>query len=186
VDKYQIRTKLIDQWNELRSKANIPEELGDYILYNAYFPEWSGAGRKESHHYGVGGLIIHTNEVIDLMFLAKVRLNLTTPDHMIFLSALWHDYGKLWDYQPIGDEWQNDEHKYKIHHLPRSAIEWNIKARSVGYDVKETDEITHAILSHHGQKAWGSPVEPRSELAWLLHISDHMSARLDDWKTINN
>jgi 23S rRNA maturation-related 3'-5' exoribonuclease YhaM len=44
----------------------------------------------------------------------------------------------------------------------------------------EIDEVTHAILSHHGQREWGSPVRPATKLAWILHTCDMMSARVND------
>ena len=34
--------------------------------------------------------------------------------------------------------------------------------------------------AHHGIRAWGSPVSPNTQLAWLLHLSDNLSARLND------
>jgi 23S rRNA maturation-related 3'-5' exoribonuclease YhaM len=42
------------------------------------------------------------------------------------------------------------------------------------------DNITHNILSHHGQRAYGSPVFPATREAWVLHLADNLSARLDD------
>ncbi len=173
--------------------------LADVILNDPLFSIWSAAGRKGVHHYGKGGLLKHTTEVMNLMLSSKEVLKLTTPNYLIFLSALWHDYGKLWDYQPCGnnkiwvgdsyepayDEWENADHKYKIHHISRSTIEFNKIAHACLLPQNDTDAITHAILSHHGRKEWGSPVEPRSELAWLLHLADSMSARLNDWSTIN-
>lgn len=199
----QIHYKLGVQWGEIwrNAELSIPQPLVLTILNDDRFQLWSASSRKGVHHYGKGGLITHTNEVIDLMFAAKKTLALKTPDYMIFLSALWHDYGKLWDYERdasidknirVGDwyepeyaEWRNAEHKYEIHHISRSAIEFTTVARRCMFDEFLIDEIIHAILSHHGQKAWGSPVEPRSELAWLLHTADHQSARLNDWSTIN-
>ena len=47
------------------------------------------------------------------------------------------------------------------------------------------DEVLHCILSHHGQRAWGSPVAPKSIEAWILHLCDGLSARADDYKTLD-
>lgn len=175
-------------------------ELGNIILDDPRFSVWSASGRKGVHHYGRGGLLKHTSEVLNLMLSTRETLSLNTSHHLIFLSALWHDYGKLWDYSPIGDnkirvgdslepaydEWENVSHKYEIHHISRSVIEFTKAAYVYLLPQDDIDAITHAILAHHGKKEWGSPVEPRSELAWLLHLSDHMSARLNDWNTIND
>jgi 3'-5' exoribonuclease len=50
-------------------------------------------------------------------------------------------------------------------------------------DIEE--EVLHAILSHHGMRQWGSPVAPKSRLAWLLHLADSMSARMADADTLD-
>jgi 23S rRNA maturation-related 3'-5' exoribonuclease YhaM len=42
------------------------------------------------------------------------------------------------------------------------------------------DEVLHAILAHHGFQEFGSPVQPNSKVAWLLHLCDSISARMDD------
>ena len=80
-------------------------------------------------------------------------------------------------------KWKETKHKRLIHHISRSAIEW-----SNSFDVeweweykeKYHDEVLHAILAHHGCREWGSPVAPYSKVAWLLHLSDSMSARMND------
>jgi 3'-5' exoribonuclease len=42
------------------------------------------------------------------------------------------------------------------------------------------NNVLHNILAHHGQRAWGSPVAPATKEAWILHLADNLSARLDD------
>ena len=42
------------------------------------------------------------------------------------------------------------------------------------------------ILSHHGKKEWGSPIEPQSQGAWILHLADMMSARVDELGEMQN
>ena len=38
----------------------------------------------------------------------------------------------------------------------------------------------------HGQREWGSPVMPKSRVAWLLHLSDGISARMADCETTDH
>jgi 3'-5' exoribonuclease len=42
-------------------------------------------------------------------------------------------------------------------------------------------ELAHMILSHHGQKEWGSPEVPRTFAAYALHHADLVSARLNQF-----
>lgn len=91
--------------------------------------------------------------------------------------------------------WTCSPHKRLIHHISRSVMMFNEAANLldnvVVNDLEEplnytwlTDdvknEIIHAILAHHGAKEYGSPVLPQTRLAWLLHLCDGISARMDD------
>jgi 3'-5' exoribonuclease len=155
------------------------------------FEYWSGSGKPEHHHYGDYGLAQHTKEVIDLMFAANETLRLHIGYDILFLAGLFHDIGKVWDYAKIQKlrgtevgfftyEWEKTPHARNIHHISRSALIWSKAVDNTGLFIEEHDEILHAILAHHGQREWGSPVAPNSKLAWLLHLCDGISARMDD------
>jgi 23S rRNA maturation-related 3'-5' exoribonuclease YhaM len=78
-------------------------------------------------------------------------------------------------------KWKGTEHKRTIHHISRSAITWNRACAFHEFDYgKYADSVTHNILSHHGQREWGSPVMPKTKAAWLLHLCDGISARMND------
>lgn len=153
--------------------------------FSESFRKWSGSSKKEQHHYGDGGLKRHTDEVTVLMLQTKQTLNLDIPDDVIILTARFHDIGKIWDYErincnPLGEQWVSTEHKRKIHHISRSALEWSRMVEKTGLYKDWEDEVLHAILAHHGLREWGSPVAPATKLAWLLHLCDGLSARMDD------
>lgn len=183
-------------------------DLASAVLFEFYrFPLWTGSSSPEVHHYGTGGLCRHTLEVAELCLQsANYYRNHDVDKQLLFLAALYHDVGKMWDYEPDDEanakelrpypvaggwhHWRKAEHKYQIHHIPRSAIYWNEQCAKInavneqaGVDrisQEAIDSVTHAILAHHGQKTWGSPVEPRTRMAWLLHCNDQLSARMDD------
>ena len=161
------------------------------------FRYWSGSGKPEHHHYGYNGLARHTLEVYELMANSSKTLNLDVRLDLIYLAALFHDVGKLWDYErsvehvmqnhraiAMGD-WIKSKHARNIHHISRSALVWSKAVDSTGLFREEHDEVLHAILAHHGQREWGSPVAPNSKLAWLLHLCDGISARMDDCDKID-
>lgn len=165
------------------------EDFGYYeickpILDDFRFKLWSGSSKKGQHHYGMGGLLTHTTEVVTYSLdMSKYYPEINKG--LLFLSAFFHDVGKMWDYAPIKDndysEWTSTEHKYKIHHISRSALEFNKCAfLYLSLSSKEIDEVTHCILSHHGLREWGSPVRPKTQMSWLLHLCDGISARLND------
>ena len=158
--------------------------LASKVLDDKHFRFWSGSHHKRGHHYGDGGLLNHTFEVVALSLNTA---ELYSDSHKIdrrqlFLSALYHDYGKIWEYDRNEDgEWgPRDNHRRKIHHISRSNTEWVIWATAMGADCELTDGVSHNILSHHGSRECGSPVAPYTKEAWILHLADSMSARIDD------
>ncbi len=153
------------------------------VLDDYRFPIWSGSSKPHLHHYGKGGLIIHTSEVIKLCLSNNQLLNTGINERLLFLAALFHDAGKMWDYAPVDPtmvNWYGTEHKRKIHHISRSALVWSAASHPTSLTQLEIDEVLHAILAHHGQREWGSPVRPATRLAWMLHLCDGISARMND------
>lgn len=169
--------------------------IADRVLSYPGFVDCSGSAKPEQHHYGTGGLQQHTWEVVTLC-LANERLvdfNMTRSINRdtLFLAALFHDVGKTHDYQLVEDRsevwgglppkvWGSAPHKRNIHHISRSAIIWSKAVAETGLFKDIEDEVLHAILAHHGLREFGSPVAPNSKVAWLLHLCDSISARMDD------
>lgn len=164
-------------------------EISNILLDNPDFSLWSGSAKEEHHHYGDGGLIEHTYEVCEIAYNSNRICGLPVQQQKLFLACLYHDAGKLWDYKTQkkivnrGGEfdiiWVPTEHKELVGHLSRSAIYWSEIAPKY-VDSSLQNEVLHAILAHHGQREWGSPVTPKTPMAWLLHCADQMSARVNE------
>jgi 3'-5' exoribonuclease len=171
------------------------EVLANVVLDNPKFDLWTGAGYSFQHHYGQGQLAQHTLEVAELSLRNNIYfmgLNKGVDEKQLFLSAVYHDVGKIYDYAPKLPEtglqevnynvWHKTEHHPRIYHISRSAIIWS-KAFDEFGDTLSTevhDDVLHAILAHHGRHEWRSTSTPKTRMAWLLHLSDCMSARVDD------
>ena len=157
----------------------------DCLLSDHRFAVWSGSDANTKHHYGKAGLVIHTAEVIKLGLAVQATLSLPLDAKEWFLAALFHDVGKMYDYAPVNvndfAEWKGTEHKRLIHHISRSGVYWSqTVAKFPELNHKYHDLILHAILAHHGQREWGSPVAPKTRVAWLLHLCYNVSARMND------
>lgn len=164
-----------------------------FISEYPQFKDWSGSHRADYHHYGSGGLARHTYEVIEVGLRSAEVLRDTAPIDLVeyFLSALFHDTGKMFDYEPIIEDprtrqvilWKcaESDHKRCIHHITRSVLIWHdIIQEFPVYQQKYEDRVIHNILAHHGSREYGSPVAPKTREAWLLHLADGISARMDD------
>lgn len=165
--------------------------VANFLLEDPRFPLWSGSSLKSQHHYGKGGLLWHTYETVMLCFNnAKFFPEHEIDPKELFLSALFHDAGKLYDYEPCKrrntfinpyEEWVSTNHKRYIHHISRSALMWSEASRRNNLIFTEYhDKVLHAILAHHTSREAGSPVAPKSRVAWLVTLCDNMSARMYD------
>lgn len=160
------------------------EELAKFVLEDSYFWQCSASSLINNdpksprlHHYGEGGLAKHTTEVVELCLHNAERYS-NVNKQILFLAALYHDVGKMRDYEFKDGEWYGAEHKRRIHHVSRSALFWNeVCAKNPN---PYSEDVLHCVLSHHGRREWGSPVAPDTKEAWLLHLCDAMSARMDD------
>jgi 3'-5' exoribonuclease len=188
-----MNTDIQDRWiapiilESLRKQAVIYDigDVADFVLGDPRFRTWAGSSVEGAHHHYDGGLAEHTYEVA---MLCQENARLLHYEHElemdeVFLSALFHDVGKMWDYAKINGNWTGTDHKRNIHHISRSAIEWTKAAEKCGIGSEMQDRILHAILAHHGRREWGSPVAPKSRMAWLLHLCDQLSARMSDCDT---
>lgn len=165
---------------ELAASLDV-EDISSVVLDNPKFAIWSGSPAEGMHHYGDGGLLQHTTEVVELAMRTNdyfISCGKGVAKQPLFLAALFHDIGKLWDYEKINGVWGAVEHKEKIYHICRSALVWHDAVKGIrGYEGIE-DEVLHAILAHHGRLEWKSPVVPKTRTAWILHLSDNLSAKI--------
>jgi 3'-5' exoribonuclease len=184
----------VSELRELARKYELNQEvmpLVEAVLTQPEFAYWSGSAYSYHHHYGHGGLARHTCEVVKLCMLNRDALGkMEMNKEELFLAALYHDLGKMYDYQlggMYGNEWKPTEHKRLIHHISRSALLWSHALENHAPDLynKYHDTVLHAILAHHGSRQFGSPVAPKSQVSWMLHLCDSISARMDDWNKMD-
>lgn len=146
------------------------------VLQDPMFQAGIGSsGHHPKSHQVPGGLVIHTLEV------AKAAVQMAHPDkklmELAYVAAVFHDYGKILEY-----EWTNaGVKKLQFARMTGHVVfGWQFfLTASAKHDVDPDDaaDIAHAILAHMGRKLWGSPVEPQTPLAHIIHAADLLSAK---------
>jgi len=136
------------------------------------------------HHNYIGGLLTHIFRLIALVISVADSYNnnpypnsnyKVNKDILIFL-CLCHDLQKISEY----DEMQYCDYGNLIPHLPAGAIHANrLMDKIEDFPEELRTQLTHGLLSHHGQVKWGSPVTPCTVEAVLFHYCDNMSAKVD-------
>ena len=154
---------------------------------------WPGSVTK--HHAYIGGLVVHTAEVLDISLRCAAARNVEVDREVLTVAAIYHDIGKLRDYALVGGVaperrqaiidhpgspaslfFENTQFRDLIRHVSLSYHEFLSEAEGEGIDKSEfADAVGHCILSHHGRQEWGSPVEPATPEAHILHYADMMS-----------
>ena len=99
------------------------------------------------------------------------------------LAILFHDYGKVYEYNRAGE---GQEDMYLLGHIYISAHKLHTELERRGIDAEETKRIVHCVLSHHGRLEYGSPVVPCTPEAELINHLDDISAKTDNMEGTGN
>lgn len=151
--------------------------IGKSGVYHNEYITMSAA--KRNHHAYKHGLLEHSLEVANLT-LVMSELNLELNKDILIASALLHDLGKIFELQEIAENvYDYSELSKLISHIAYGSnlIFYHCKLNDVSKELE--NHIIHCILSHHARLEHGSPVEPKTKEAWLVHNADKTSACLN-------
>ena len=172
----------LDQmWQELEahvarvSSPAIRELLTRIITREAdRFRIWPAA--QAVHHAYRGGLLEHVLKILDsVIFLADAY---GANRDVLVAGAILHDIGKLEELS-YGVTTEYSVQGNLIGHITIGAGMVRDVAREIPNFPQDLQlQIEHLILSHHGQRAMGSPVEPMTVEAFILSAVDDLDARI--------
>jgi len=135
------------------------------------------AAAKSIHHAYRGGLLEHTVTMAELGIDVCARYRDVDRD-VVLVGVLFHDIGKLEELAPV------------------PSSDYTLRGHLVGHVVLGRDmllaccqaaevpaalalHLEHLVLSHQGRRAYGSPVEPNTPEAFVLHAIDDLDAKLN-------
>lgn len=135
---------------------------------------------KFAHHGYVGGLVEHTLAVARAAEAIAGLYSFLHRD-LLVAGALLHDLGKAFEFQlsPAPDYTTAGR---LIGHV---VLGVDLVRRHLPPDIDPglAEEIIHLIVSHHGQRDFGSPQLPQTLEAVALHLADDLDAKMAGMKT---
>jgi len=134
------------------------------------------------HSAAVGGLLRHTVNVAELCNRVA-ELHPELDRDLVVTGALLHDIGKVQSFR-IASSITVTEEGNLLGHIILGDQELMRRIGEIeGFSELTASKLRHILLSHHGKKEWGSPVEPLFPEALAVHEADDLDAKLDNMIT---
>lgn len=164
-------------------------ELVEKVFENVGEGFFTSPASTKFHHHYTGGLCEHTREVYHLAYSMGTYFQLKVNMNVLQCGALFHDIGKVGDYQPkiLKSGKQSEKEPYKrtptsktLEHLGEGLVIVQEAGQEIGFPRNKLTPIFHIIGSHHGDKrrGWGSLIDPQSAEAHIVHHADMVSSRV--------
>lgn len=163
------------------------------------FATWSAA--SSMHHDTLGGLLVHTSEVIKISSMLADYLKSKYGDkfidkHLLIAGALLHDIGKI---KELSVDKFSGSTEYSVEaslgtHTTLGAEIVTEQAAKMHFGEQDSSSskseelivaekealrlLNHCIYSHHGKKEWGAAIEPHCPEASIINLADGCSAEM--------
>jgi 3'-5' exoribonuclease len=132
---------------------------------------------KGIHHAWLGGLCEHTLSVMQLGWRICDHYPQLDRD-LVTAGALLHDIGKAREISPAPGFEYTDEGKLVGHLIITCQLIREKAARIEGFPADLEWRITHLVVAHHGRLEYGSPKEPVTLEAMVVHALDELDTRV--------
>lgn len=133
---------------------------------------------RSVHHGFIGGLLEHSLSVASICDDIARHYPFVNRD-LLVTGAILHDVGKLSELSPFPLNEYTDEGQLLGHIVIGAQIISDRIRRIEGFPGKLAAELTHMILSHHGELEYGSPKKPAIVEALILSFVDNMDAKVE-------
>lgn len=129
------------------------------------------------HHAYPGGLLDHILKVAETCDALGAAYG--ADRDLLLAGAVLHDIGKL-DELTTGEATAYSRDGNLLGHITMGVvIVREAAARIAGFPDDLRAHVEHAIVSHHGSRQLGSPVEPMTVEALILSAADDLDAKID-------
>lgn len=149
------------------------------VFDDGFMAEFSKCPASISLHSSeIGGLLFHTMNVVALCKTAWENYKGMDRD-LLLTGAMLHDVGKVDSFKITTNIGQTDEGAF----LGHVVVGMDLVKKKIevipDFPADKKNKMLHIVLSHHGKKEWGSPVEPSIPEALAIHYADDFDAKLE-------
>ncbi len=175
----ELKEIIEQEINDRHLKALLAEFFTDSEFTALYA---AAPAARTIHHNCVGGLLEHTHEVIALcrnlavLYPGQIKLDL------LLTGAILHDIGKIAEYKLDSISFDFTDRGKLVGHISIGKEMLSSRlAKLEDFPENLKLELEHMMLSHHGQREWGSPEVPKTIHAFALFHADLVSARMNQF-----
>ncbi|MGE0460440.1 MAG: 3'-5' exoribonuclease YhaM family protein [Vicinamibacterales bacterium] len=172
-----------DMWAELDARVAAMREGHLRVLvrrilvdHEAQLREWPAA--QAIHHAYRGGFLEH---IVKMAEVAEgVSRAYAADADLVLAGVILHDIGKLQElaYEAGAANYTRDGNL--IGHIALGLILVRETAAGIsGFPLELRSQLEHLVLSHHGSREHGSPVEPKTIEAFILAMVDELDAKIN-------
>jgi 3'-5' exoribonuclease len=193
----ELRAKQNQDWEFILKTIGSIEDPRLRTLCDAFVKEFGERFRRTAaarryHHARRGGLVEHAAQMMRVANQIGPLYPQLNVD-LLLAGILFHDSGKLWEnaLPENGFVMSYEELGELVGHISIGIEVVNALWRKLSAENAESWKnfsppsedvrvhLLHMVASHHGEKEFGSPVEPRTPEAMTLHYIDNLDARLE-------
>lgn len=141
-------------------------------------------GAQKIHHAYNGGLLEHTDSVVRLA--AQVADFYSLDKELLCVGALLHDLGKVYEFggQPAVEV--TLEGGLLGHIVIGLGLFLDMVRRIPDFPPDLSARLQHLLISHHGEREFGSPEIPKTPEGMALNFIDMLDSRLSIYRELKS
>jgi len=168
---------IVDSIRNIYLKKLLELIFSDNEIHQAYY---TCPASVSMHHSYKHGNLEHTISMIKIFQILEENYgNSNDLDcDLIYIGIILHDIGKIKEYS-IKNGIPVRNHGYSLigHFSLGEEIVLQHIRKIIDFPEVLEIKLRHLILSHHGKKEYGSPIEPQIPEAEILHLIDSLDAK---------
>lgn len=172
-----------EMWTELTARVAAVEDPHVRVLltrvltdHEAQLREWPAA--QSVHHAYRGGLLEHLTKMAETGILLARAYGASAD--LVLAGVVLHDIGKLQELASEAGMAAYTREGNLVGHIALGAIlVRDVAAGMSAFPEEIRTHLEHLVLSHHGSREYGSPVEPKTIEAFILASVDELDARIN-------